>query len=198
MKATKIVQLLVIALAITMVTAGCRKKPGAITPLKDRTTMVRDGDPGPGGIVDLGNGGLTTGDTGFGTEQNPRDFIASGNYTTDESALAANKVLFDFDSSVIRASEQGKVDAVASYLKSNPNVGLRVDGHCDERGTEDYNNALGERRALALRDAVIALGVEADRVITQTFGENKPVAVGQDESAYSQNRRGEFIVLLPK
>jgi peptidoglycan-associated lipoprotein len=196
MKATKIVQLLVIAVAITMVTTGCRKKPGAITPLKDRTTMVRDGDPGPGGIVDLGNGGLTTGDTGLGTEQSLRPDLA--NADADPSILAAYKVLFDFDSSVIRASEQGKVDAVASYLKSNPNVGLRVDGHCDERGTEDYNNALGERRALALRDAVIALGVEADRVITQTFGENKPVAVGQDESAYSQNRRGEFIVLLPK
>jgi peptidoglycan-associated lipoprotein len=199
MKATKIVQLLVIALAITMVTAGCRKKPGAITPLKDRTTMLRDGDPGDGGMIDLGNGGLTTGDTGFGTEQNPLPDIASGNYNTDESALAAYKVHFDFDSSVVRASEQGNVEAVASYLKANPNVlGLRVDGHCDERGTEDYNNALGERRALALRDAVIALGVEADRVITQTFGENKPIAVGQDESAYSQNRRGEFIVLLPK
>jgi peptidoglycan-associated lipoprotein len=196
MKATKIVQLLVIALAITMVTAGCRKKPGAITPLKDRTTMLRDGDPGPGGIVDLGNGGLTTGDTGLGTEQSLRPDLA--NADADPSILAAYKVLFDFDSSVIRASEQGNVDAVASYLKSNPNVGLRVDGHCDERGTEDYNNALGERRALALRDAVIALGVEADRVITQTFGENKPIAVGQDESAYSQNRRGEFIVLLPK
>jgi peptidoglycan-associated lipoprotein len=198
MKATKIVQLLVIALAITMVTAGCRKKPGTITPLKDRTTMLRDGDPGDGGVIDLGSGGLTAGDTGFGTEQNPRDFIASGNYNTDETALAAYKVLFDFDSSVVRASEQGNVDAVASYLKGNPGVGLRVDGHCDERGTEDYNNALGERRALALRDAVIALGVEADRVITQTFGENKPVAIGQDESAYRQNRRGEFIVLLPK
>lgn len=198
MKATKIVQLLVIALAITMVTAGCRKKPGTITPLKDRTTMLRDGDPGMGETINIGENTTGTGLDSDGIAQNPRDFIASGNYDTDAGALAAYKVLFDFDSSVVRASEQGNVDAVASYLKSNPNVGLRVDGHCDERGTEDYNNALGERRALALRDAVIALGVEADRVITQTFGENKPVAIGQDESAYSQNRRGEFIVLLPK
>jgi peptidoglycan-associated lipoprotein len=198
MKATKIVQLLVIALAITMVTAGCRKKPGTITPLKDRTTMLRDGDPGMGETINIGENTTGTGLDSDGIAQNPRDFIASGNYDTDAGALAAYKVLFDFDSSVVRASEQGNVDAVASYLKSNPNVGLRVDGHCDERGTEDYNNALGERRALALRDAVIALGVEADRVITQTFGENKPVAIGQDESAYRQNRRGEFIVLLPK
>jgi peptidoglycan-associated lipoprotein len=198
MKATKLVQLLVIALALTMVTAGCRKKPGDITPLKDRTTMMRDQPPGDGGAFNFGSDEFPTGVSPWGTEQSPRDFIATGNYSTDTATLAAYKVHFDFDSSVVRASERGNVEAVASYLKGNPTVGLRIDGHCDERGTEDYNNALGERRALSLRDAVIALGVEADRVITQTFGENKPVAFGQTEEAYRQNRRGEFVVLLPR
>jgi peptidoglycan-associated lipoprotein len=197
MKATKLTYLLVVALTITMVGAGCRKKPTGVTPLKDRQTRL--GDPGmtQGGQYNPNEGGVI-GDTGFGTEQKPRDFIAAGNYDIDASALAAHIVHFDYDSSVIKSSEQGNVDAVASYLKANANIGLRIDGHCDERGTEDYNNSLGERRALALRDAVLGLGVEADRVITQTFGENKPVSVGQDESAYRQNRRGEFMVLHPK
>jgi peptidoglycan-associated lipoprotein len=197
MKATKLTYLLVIALAITMVGTGCRKKPTGVTPLKDRQTRL--GDPGlsQGGQYNPGEGGVI-GDTGFGTTQDPRQFIKDGNYDIDSAALAAHIVHFDYDSSVIKSSEQGNVEAVASYLKANANVGLRIDGHCDERGTEDYNNSLGERRALALRDAVLGLGVEADRVITQTFGENKPVSVGQDESAYRQNRRGEFMVLNPK
>jgi peptidoglycan-associated lipoprotein len=195
MKATKIIQLLAIALALTIVGTGCQKRPTGITPLKDRQTRL--GDPGLGGTYDPNLGGVLA-DPGFGTAQDPKQFIKDGNYNVNSSALAAHVVHFDYDSSVVKSSEQSHVRAVADYLKSNSSVGLRVDGHCDERGTEDYNNSLGERRALALRDAVIALGVEADRVITQTFGENKPVAFGQDESAYRQNRRGEFMVLEPK
>jgi peptidoglycan-associated lipoprotein len=196
MKATKLVQFLVIALALTMVTAGCRKKPGGIVPIKDRTITMRDQDPGMGGVINFGDETPIAGFPGDGIGQSLRPDLADA--AVDAATLAAYKVHFDFDSSVVRASEQGNVDAVASYLKANPNVGLRVDGHCDERGTEDYNNALGERRALALRDAVIARGVEADRVITQSFGENQPVAFGQTEEAYRQNRRGEFMVLLPR
>lgn len=134
----------------------------------------------------------------LGIPQDPKEFIKQGNYNVNSSALAAHVVHFDYDSSVIKSSEKGNVQAAADYLNSNASVGLRIDGHCDERGTEGYNDSLGDRRALALRDAVIALGVSADRVITQTFGENKPVAVGQDESSYAQNRRGEFMVLEPK
>lgn len=196
MKATKLTYLLVVALAITMVGAGCRKSQLGVTPINRRQTQLGDQGMTPGGQYNPGDGVI--GDTGFGTTMNPKGFIAAGNYDIDSAALAAHIVHFDYDSSVVKSSEQGNVEAVASYLKANSKVGLRVDGHCDERGTEDYNNSLGERRALALRDAVIGLGVEADRVITQTFGENKPVAFGQDESAYRQNRRGEFMVLLPK
>ena len=83
-------------------------------------------------------------------------------------------------------------------MKGNSSIGLLVEGHCDERGTEDYNNSLGERRSTALREALIGMGVNAENVITRSFGEYKPVSPGQDESAYKQNRRGEFVVLLPK
>ncbi len=196
MKATKITTLLVIALALTMAGTGCRKKPVGVTDLKNKQYRVGDGEmPGGGRITD---GQPTIDTTGFGTEQKPKDFIAAGNFNVNATALAAHIVHFDYDSSVIKSNEKGNVQAVADYLTSNASVGLRIEGHCDERGTEGYNDSLGDRRALALRDAVLALGVSADRVITLTFGERKPVAQGQDEASYRQNRRGEFMVLEPK
>lgn len=194
MKATKIIQLLVIALAITVVGTGCRKKPTGVTPLKNRDTILRDQQP-----FDVPPITLTDTDITGSQPMTPPGWMTDPTlHNVNSSALAAHIVHFDYDSSVVKGSEQANVAAVADYMKANSQVGLRIDGHCDERGTEDYNNSLGERRATALRDAVIALGVDPSKVITQTFGENKPVATGQDESAYRQNRRGEFMVLEPK
>ncbi len=196
MKATKITTLLVIALAFTMVGTGCQKRPVRVTDIRKGQTQVGDGGLAEGGRIS--EIPPVTGDTGFGTEQKPKDWIAAGDYNVNDGALKAHTVHFDYDSSVIKSNEKGNVQAVADYLTSNASVGLRIEGHCDERGTEGYNDALGDRRALALRDAVLALGVSADRVITLTFGERKPVAQGQDEASYRQNRRGEFMVLEPK
>jgi peptidoglycan-associated lipoprotein len=75
---------------------------------------------------------------------------------------------------------------------------LLIEGHCDERGTEEYNRALGERRALALREALAKAGVSPDRIRTISYGKDRPVNPGHDESAWAQNRRGEFILLHPK
>lgn len=195
MKATKLTYLLVLALALTMVGTGCRKKPVGITDLKNSTTVIRPGEgmsdlPPVSGdpVVDSGPGGGVQSDK----FANPDDF------NQDRSTFAANIVHFDYDSSVVKSSEQANLQAVATHMKGNPTVGLLVEGHCDERGTEDYNNSLGERRATALREALINLGVDSSHVVTRSFGEYKPVATGQDESAYSQNRRGEFVILLPK
>jgi len=194
MKATKLTQLLVIALALTLVATGCQKRPIGVTPLKYPTTVIH-----PGEMPDLPPIGTGTGPTsteiGGGAQT---DIFTAENSTQDRGTLAANTVHFDYDSSVVKSGEKGNVDAVANYMKSNPTLGLLVEGHCDERGTEDYNNSLGERRATALREALINLGVAAGHINTQTFGENKPVATGHDESAYRQNRRGEFVVLHPK
>ena len=74
---------------------------------------------------------------------------------------------------------------------------VRVEGNCDERGTEEYNRALGERRALALREELVRLGVDPSRVDTVSYGEDKPVDPGHDESAWRKNRRGDFILLSP-
>src|SRR5437899_12093675 len=93
--------------------------------------------------------------------------------------------------------EKPKVAKVAEYLKTRASDAVRVDGHCDERGTEEYNRSLGERRALALREELVRLGIDPTRVDTISYGEDRPADPGHDESAWRKNRRGEFILLTP-
>ena len=109
----------------------------------------------------------------------------------------ANTVYFDYDKSAVKAEGKADIQAVASYLKAHSDNKVAIEGHCDERGTEEYNRALGERRALSARDALIASGIGADRVVTRSFGEDKPAELGHDEAAWGKNRRGEFILLTP-
>ena len=90
--------------------------------------------------------------------------------------------------------EKPKVAAVADYFKAHSLDALEIEGHCDERGTEEYNRALGEHRALALREELIRLGIDASRIETVSFGEDRPAEPGHDESAYRKNRRGEFVL----
>ena len=95
---------------------------------------------------------------------------------------------------MIQSDEKAKVSAVADYLKANGQDAVEIEGHCDVRGTEEYNRSLGERRALAVREELIRLGVDASRVDTVSFGEDRPADPGRDESAYRKNRRGEFVL----
>ncbi len=103
-------------------------------------------------------------------------------------------VLFAYDSSQVSAGERTKVEAVASHLKQNAAHSVIIEGHCDERGGNEYNLALGERRALAVRTYLIELGIARDRTQTKSFGEEKPFATGQDNASWRQNRRGEFVL----
>ena len=116
----------------------------------------------------------------------------------DRDRLKAFTVYFDFDRSVIRSDQAEKVKAVADQFKTGaPAEDLLIEGHCDERGTEEYNRALGERRALALRELLTSLGVNPMKIYTVTYGKDKPAVEGHNEEAWSKNRRGEFIILLP-
>lgn len=103
-------------------------------------------------------------------------------------------VLFAYDSSQISVNERAKIELVAKHLKQNPNVDLIIEGHCDERGSREYNLPLGERRALAIRAYLVELGISNERIQTKSLGEEVPVASGHDESAWSLNRRGEFVL----
>ena len=103
-------------------------------------------------------------------------------------------VYFGFDSSTLDSSTKQAVEANAEYLKTNTNVDVQVEGHCDERGGRQYNLALGERRAKAVRDHLVALGVESKRISTVSYGNERPKAEGNDESSWSQNRRANFVI----
>ena len=116
----------------------------------------------------------------------------------DREAFKADTIYFDFDKSAVKPSEAPKIETVVDYLKKNPNDALLIEGHCDERGTEEYNRALGERRALALRELAIKLGLDAERIRTLSYGEDHAADPGHNEAAWAKNRRGEFVRLLPK
>jgi peptidoglycan-associated lipoprotein len=102
-------------------------------------------------------------------------------------------VYFDFDQSNIRADQKGRVENNAAYLKDNPQGRVVIEGNCDERGTNEYNMALGERRAISTKKYIVNLGVSADRVNTISYGEERPLNYGHDELAWSQNRRADFV-----
>jgi peptidoglycan-associated lipoprotein len=112
----------------------------------------------------------------------------------DREIFKADTVHFDYDSSVVKSGEKSKVAAVASYLKANTADAVEIEGHCDERGTEEYNRSLGDRRALALREALAAQGVDPMRVDTISYGKDRPVDTGKSEAAHRKNRRGEFVL----
>ena len=107
---------------------------------------------------------------------------------------ALKLVYFDFDRAEIRPSETNVLDANARWLQANREALLIVEGHCDERGTDAYNLALGERRARAVRDYLVAQGVAADRITTISYGEERPVCREHNEGCWVQNRRAAFAV----
>ncbi|MCC7121725.1 MAG: peptidoglycan-associated lipoprotein Pal [Gammaproteobacteria bacterium] len=109
------------------------------------------------------------------------------------SPLSVRVIYFDYDSSNIREDFQSVVEAHAAYLAAHPETTITLEGHADERGSREYNLALGERRALALRRQLVLLGATAGQIRTVSYGEERPVAEGHDEQSYSLNRRAEII-----
>ncbi len=192
MKVRKFATLLVIGLALAVAASGCRKRPEYLTNIPgSRTHLPTDNNPAP----PLNPETKPTETSKEGIEQVDPDKYKD--YIPHPESLQADTVYFDFDSSVVKSSEQSKVAAVADYMKANPANAVRVEGHSDERGTEEYNRALGERRALAVREDLAGKGADANRILTETFGKDRPVDPGHNEEAWKKNRRAEFIVLTP-
>jgi peptidoglycan-associated lipoprotein len=103
-------------------------------------------------------------------------------------------VFFDFDKYNIRAGDAKTLDSNASWLKSNPNQLLLIEGHCDERGTNEYNLALGERRAKSTMNYLVSQGVQASRITIISYGEERPTCTDKNEACWSKNRRSHFLV----
>ena len=102
---------------------------------------------------------------------------------------------FDFDRYDIRPEDTQILKENAALLSKYPQVKVQVEGHCDERGTNEYNLALGERRASAAKKYLLSLGISTDRISSISYGEEKPLDTGHDEEAWSKNRRGHFVIL---
>ncbi|MFQ5984418.1 MAG: peptidoglycan-associated lipoprotein Pal [Alphaproteobacteria bacterium] len=105
-----------------------------------------------------------------------------------------DRVFFDFDKAVLKPEAQNTLRRQAAWLASFPDVTVTIEGHCDERGTREYNLALGERRANAVKNFLVALGIDASRLATISYGKERPAVVGSNEAAWAQNRRGMTIV----
>ena len=115
----------------------------------------------------------------------PKEYMANDNL---------KPIHFAFDSATIRPADAKILDASAKWLAANPNQILLIEGHCDERGTEQYNLALGDRRAKAEMNYLVAQGVQGDRVTLVSFGEERPLCKENNEGCWSQNRRDMFLV----
>lgn len=103
-------------------------------------------------------------------------------------------VFFDYDSAELSSSAQSTLDANGKVLNDNPSANVTIEGHCDERGTVEYNLALGDRRAASAKDYLVRFGISAGRLSAVSYGEERPFATGADEAAYAQNRRAHFVV----
>ena len=112
----------------------------------------------------------------------------------DLAATAGDRVYFAYDKSDISPEARAILTKQSDWLKKNANVTVTVEGHCDERGTREYNLALGERRATAVKNVLVALGIPANRVSTISYGKERPAVVGSTEAAWAQNRRGVTVV----
>ncbi len=107
----------------------------------------------------------------------------------------AKSVYFDFDKSFIRHEYRPILRGKAAFMKENPDIRVRIEGNCDERGTNEYNLALGERRANSAKEFLTTLGISPDRIDTISYGEERPIALGHNEKAWAQNRRDDFVVI---
>ncbi len=172
LKPIRLSVLTVLFLCLTVALTSCSKKD-----------VVSD-EPIMSGGVDSG------GDAGYAAGGSSESIAAGGG---GSSALQA--IFFDYDAYNIRGDARSALEANADWLRQNPSSTIQIEGHCDERGTIEYNLALGEKRAAAVRKYLQRLGIDASRISTISYGEERPASSGTGESAWSANRRAEFVVL---
>lgn len=164
-------------IAFAAAAAGCPKKPPKVTPTP---TPTETATPAPTPTPDLND------QMKGNANANPTE--------GDLTACGAQPIHFDYDSSVLKADATDTLKSVAACLQSHKTWTVQLEGHTDERGSTQYNLALGERRAHAAEKYLADAGVEKARISTVSYGSERPVAQGHDETAWSQNRRVEFRI----
>ena len=174
----KVMALMVVVIAVLGM-AGCKHK-------KPLNTGFDAGAGAGSGFGGAGGDSAQTGGLG--------GFDQAGTNFEPGSAYGLNTVYFDYDSSAIRSDAMATLQANAEAIKKVPGKMIQIAGHCDSRGTQEYNLALGERRALAVRTYLMQVGVPGDRLTTISYGSEAPAVPGNGEAAWAKNRRAEFNV----
>ena len=124
-----------------------------------------------------------------------KSLFAQAKQTASDKLIAVgDRVLFDYDSAKLDSSAKIMLDAQSRFLRANTDLNFIVEGHCDERGTREYNLALGEQRATAVRDYLVIQGIDPDRIKVISYGKEKPAVVGSNTMAWSKNRRAVTII----
>jgi peptidoglycan-associated lipoprotein len=170
-----------------MLVAGCQKKavtrPEQASPptVKEQPEAAKE-QKGPEKITEQKAGTVTSED------------MPSG-YAEGKEGMFED-VLFDYDKHDVKESYKTEMQSVAAWLTKNSSATLSVEGHCDDRGTNEYNLALGDRRAKAVKDFLISLGVPSSRIETISYGEEKPLCTEQSEECWAKNRRAHFVILM--
>jgi len=191
MKRTRLMTLTVANVLLATALAACAKKPAPVVrpmpPPADGASAIPPEPPAPPRPVD----------EPIPVPPEP-DGIRAGDLPDDLDSLnrlgVIKPVFFDLDSSDINADGQQVLQENADTMRKNPRWQITIEGHCDERGTAEYNLALGERRALAARTYLVSLGIPAERVRTVSYGKEFPFEQGHDEAAWSKNRRAHFVI----
>jgi len=191
--------LFVIGLGAAVVAAGCSKKPPeTIAPVANADSAAA-AERARQDSIDAARADAdrrAREEAERVARQREADSLAAIARTTEEvrSALAA-MIHFDYDKSSVRPDDAGTLDQKVAILQANPDLRIRVHGHCDERGSDEYNLALGNRRAQAAKQYLVSHGIDASRIETQSWGEERPLVDGHDEGSWSQNRRDEFEII---
>ncbi len=181
-------------LALFVNVTGCKSRATTAGPKfpeeQQVTTPVAAERPGEGRLGERPGEGVEEGELPIPQSPLARELLFK------EANENLQSIYFDYDSAVLKSEAIKSLDKGADWLKKNPGVNVQIEGHCDERGTNEYNLALGERRALAARRYLISLGLSSERIFTISYGEERPAAEGHDESAWKFNRRDEFKISL--
>ncbi len=175
-------------LALSTLLMACPKKPPKANP-EDMTTKTTTVAPQPTEVtapVAPAPVADKTPDPLAGDLQNVNSYVQAQGLIGD--------VFFDYDRAELKPESRERLAKNAQWLNANPQFTVTLEGHCDERGTNEYNLALGDRRASAARDYLQSLGVTAGRLRTISYGEERPFCAGHDESCWSQNRRAHFLI----
>ncbi len=184
MKSGNILRIMLMVAAVALLAVGCAKKPVPGAGMAGEAPVVSE-TPYQSEVTGI-------------SEQPVTEAAIAGQpaYLQGEVAIAGlNRIFFEFDQFTLTEEARATLAANAAYLKLNEGVQVRIEGHCDERGSDEYNLALGERRALAALNYLVSLGVPASRLSIISYGEELPLEPGHSESAWAQNRRAEFKAL---